>query len=156
MVTKLSHSKDGDGRFGRPTSMVVPANMEAANKGGMGPTAARTHRSATTTDQQGRGHYNVAVGVGGGQREGKSGPILVVAGVGMHARSSVVNRRVCVGGACVGGAAKCVVCARGDKGRDQQLRAGPCMTNETQRSLNWSQRRFFGSRDNAQVLQTAC
>ena len=62
--------------------------------GGMGPTAARTDRSATTTDQQGRGHYNVAVGVGGGQREGKSGPILVVAGVGMHARSSMVNRRV--------------------------------------------------------------
>ena len=31
---KLSHSQEGGGGFGRPTSMVVPANIEAAKGGG--------------------------------------------------------------------------------------------------------------------------
>jgi hypothetical protein len=76
--------------------VLVRRTLRQRTKAARAPVA-RTHRSATATDKQSQGDDNVAVGMGGGQREGKSDLILVVARVGMCVtlwRNGTVRRRV--------------------------------------------------------------
>lgn len=87
-MPKLSRSQDGGGGSGGLTSVLVRRTLRQRTKAARAPVA-RTHRSATATDQQGRGDEKVAVGMCSGRREGKSGPILVVAGVGMSSKQAM-------------------------------------------------------------------